>query len=734
MRRDRRRGTAVHSFWCCVRTVVCASALSAPVVRSATTLGPDPVWREAAAPARVVVRAEALRRGSVRASRTLVSVPDGVKVARGLTKSGRLVPVRVLAGEGGRSAVLVDSSRIRGEDFCVYLGVGDDGGTLRDSRPVAMQASKATGQDAAESWDAFRFLLWRRGVRVRRTLVAGFGGEGGNTRLDWRGSGWSRNGFLIERQSWVMVPERCRARFAVDGKDATFLVVDGRLAAERPGEHAAGQWGLGQEMELEAGLHRIVAFNISRRQTALRVGWSIDGGAVKQIGVEQLVTGAEMVSGRLERANAVVHAGAKVSVGAPYAFGEGGEALVALTLQDNSRDWLGGEWVTEWFVDGVSRGIGERVEAIVEAGLAHEVTSQVVSDLGFSSAVSVGVAARLEKADRYGLSGRLRGVPAICYEADRVWPSVELRADTPPDIEFDVSATIAMVDGRREVRSGRFAVERSWGQLALPAVTAGDVAEVDWQVAYGGVGLASGRVVFARAPYKEVPREARGDVLLDSRDEQTVLVLEPYATLPPVQWAYRGVYPVALLDASLGTPIFFKGAEEARFDGRLSALMKRDRDDFMHIDASWLQDKGDVQQSLGRVAELASSFGRYPGIVVIAFGGEALVNRQPAGLFERELAALCALLTGPGEVDVVLVTPPPYEGYEEASRKFAQCVQRVADAQGVGVADVFTAFRTFEGQLDPLVSGFEVTDAGQALAAQVLARTLSRITEGGAHE
>ena len=132
----------------------------------------------------------------------------------------------------------------------------------------------------------------------------------------------------------------------------------------------------------------------------------------------------------------------------------------------------------------------------------------------------------------------------------------------------------------------------------------------------------------------------------------------------------------------------------------------------------------DVEGSLRTLAPLGGlAFVRRGDLVVVSLGLEAYVDREPVPAFERRVAALCGLLREAVGADVVLVTPPPFAEDRAAIRPYAEAVLRVADAYGLVVADVYSAFGGHV-RSEQLYDGLRVTEEGQALAASVIARAL----------
>jgi hypothetical protein len=96
------------------------------------------------------------------------------------------------------------------------------------------------------------------------------------------------------------------------------------------------------------------------------------------------------------------------------------------------------------------------------------------------------------------------------------------------------------------------------------------------------------------------------------------------------------------------------------------------------------------------------------------------------GDFERHVAAVTDVVFSRFRHPVVLVTTPPYLSDPVRAREFAFAIRRVADARGIPVADLYSAFMGM-GSVDRFFAGndLELSEDGARLTAQVIARALT---------
>lgn len=690
-------------------------------------------WEESQADARLVLN------GPWRRGARLVSIPDGFQSAIGYTASGERLPVQVFEGREGHGGALIDVTDAGGvQSVALYLGAGTNDRRIKVNRPVSVELRKVTGKDPAKDWTAFRYQLGRASRLFGRCELPAFGTAIHPAQVDFcsrhRHSRSHRsrnlNACLAEMTSWIYSPVRETVTFGVDGRDAVFLLVDGALVASQAGRRNPGRWSRGKTVTLSPGLHKVQVFTMAIHAGDLKVGMSMQGDAMAPIGSTDLVVGGTKADGRMEWRGRQIHPDFTVNAGRAFRFGDTGEALVALSMKDATANVSDAELSHEWFVDGKRVGKGPVFRHVLKARRRHRVKLRIRAGEETFDSVGKWVTVRPEAPTSYDVAGALKGIPAVCYERDVVRPRFELRGDAPETMSLDVVVSVKKTDGSTEQTKEALRLEQQWADAVLSPVVADAVASFRWSVAYGGVDIACGRISFLRPPLQPVDLQAVGDMFFNGEEGRCVFVLSPYSPLSPPSHRYRAGFPVVFLDAALGTSVHFRGDSAQRFDARLPALLQGDKEAFYYRDASWQPDLVYAQQSLARVAALSQDYAGFKGTLVLAFGGEAILNEQPVADFERELAALCAILNAFPGIDLILATPPSYEGAEAKARHLAEAVQRVADVQGLEVADIFTAVRALGDDADEVLEGMHVTEIGQQLAAQVFARALSRVMAG----
>jgi hypothetical protein len=336
---------------------------------------------------------------------------------------------------------------------------------------------------------------------------------------------------------------------------------------------------------------------------------------------------------------------------------------------------------------------------------------------------------------QYAVSGRLVGIPPCGYEDDLVRPELHVRATAPDTVRYRAEVEILLAGGRTTNVQSEVALTRSWGRLLLPVATAGAFQQISWRIRHAGVTLDQGVLRFDTPPFEAFPTRLDGEQLQTETNAVMLIAHRASAGSSP---CFEGVRPrdrVLLLDGFL-----LSGEDrDLSLAGMLDDLLTADGclppEAYRRV--SGLTGGGHAAlQGLARLQVLVQAGGFLPAdVVVVAPSLAALGQGESLAQFERRLAALTGLLTGPGRATVILVTPPPFEvlpGYEglratggqaPGARQVAEIICRVADAHGLPVADLYTRFMTSDQRAGLLRNG-GVTAEGLALAADVLLRIL----------
>lgn len=653
------------------------------------------------------------------------------------------VPSRILHADEREVAVMLDTTYVAaGSAVAVYARGGDEpaepaGTGPLDPAPLFGEVRRVAGQDYPETWAAHLFQRRRMREPFRSFRAVSFDHAGRESNPEkWREE-WTRSGYCVDLATWFRVSEPGVHRFAVKGANSIFLLWG---EAETPLVEAAGgarlddgnpaddAWVVGPEVRLQPGVHRLRLVQVSRRFSNARAGWIPPGaGAPVDLPVERMLSGQRQLPVlRQESRRAVVQAGFEADVRPGYRFRGVPEVFAPVRLKSLSLDWLGGPLTQRWTLDGRELAEGAAAAPVLTAG-AHRLGLLARNGLGFQARAERLVRVPAVAAEEYRIAGSLQGVPAICFPQDRVWPDLWVTGSLPPEIPVRALLWVRDRMDRTERWEADLALQLGWGHLRGTEFAVGDLAEIGWEIRHGGVRLAAQTTRFLRQPFERLPGRVFGNELHHGA-ERLVLVVRQAAAAPapgaPVAPAPAGAGRIVCLDSTLAPPGWYSGREEETFHHRLGRLLANGvaAPRIEGWDYESLADAGG--ESLRALAPLAAlQRFRRGDRVVVSLGLEAYADREPVGAFERRLAALCGLLREAVGAEVLLATPPPFGDDRRAIRPYAEAVLRVADAYGLEVADIFSAFG---GHACPqrLYDGLRVTGEGQALAAGVVARAL----------
>jgi len=629
----------------------------------------------------------------------------------------------------------------RGEEM-----VAPDAEGSFDPAPILGEIRRVVGQDYPETWAQHLFQRRRMGSPFRSYRAVSFehAQREGNPR-QWRRDEWSRAGYCVEFSSWVRVTEAGTYRMAARGAGSVFLLWGAdeepvvefttpddlvvRRSVNQPTD-SSQPWRTGAELRLTPGVYPIRIVQISRQSCDATPAW-IPPGADEpvEIPADQLMTGQKLLPRlRYEKIDGIVHADFADHIAPGYRFRgvEGTFALVSLNAA--SIDWTRDELEHWWQIgDGPRRRGSVWTLPLPQGHHAVGLTSR--NSLGFESRVTRELIVSDVAVDEYRVSGALHGVPSICYDSDRIWPDVWLSGTTPTNVVLQCRLTIAQLDGRTTTSESDVVLVNTWGRLRGEEIKADDVASIGWEISHAGKVLAQQHVRFVRQPFTVLPEDSVGSELV-SGGERVVLVVRRMAANvdnppPTLARAER----IVCLDSTLAPQGWYAGSNDTPFYEVLQKLLSEQLPEdggkpVGRIDYETLSHNADG--SLRSFAPLAGlqEF-RRGDLVVISLGLEAYADREPPAALERRLAGLCALLLEVAGAEVVLVTPPPIGESRSDMRPYAESVLRVADAYGLGVADLYSAFGG-HGRSVALFEGLRVTGEGQRLAASVLLRVLQR--------
>ena len=719
-----------------------------------------PNWQEPASPARLVFRRPPQE------DFCLLSAPaksDSVPVTGGKAWSGSSAcPVRLVWADGSHVWFLVDGRNLpESQEPALYLftnaAVALPNVVLRDPLPVRFYAQRTAGQDLPVTREQLQILDTRVDREPFYRDLAGFEAEDGVPGGWYRGD-WQRKNHLFQFSSWMLFAATGRYVCSLKTDLPVWLSVDGESVFEHPaGRHAA--WTNARPQTIAAGVHYVVVRGVTRKDLSLAARWTLEGRAdATEVAA---VTGGENVCARLERRDRRLHALAVAKLSRAYGFEGVTNVFVPVTLESRSVAWDGGPVFCTWRFEGRELGSNRSCRAVLCAAPdTREVELRVADSHGNTAQDVVPVALDGPPRNRYRVSGRLVGLPAVAYGEDPVRPEIHVRATSPDDLDFTVETTLLRAGGGSVSITGLVDIVRSWGRLALPADTADAFSRIDWRVLHGGVVLDAGATVFERAPFCHLPDALDGDMLCAGTN--TLVLLARRASIgEPLRFeGVRTGQRLLLLDGFLATGVDTNlavqlddalGGVQGIAPSPLAAgerMVAGGRASPRAMDAGpgvavlyrrinlRVMETADCAEGVARLLPLVRVGALLPAdVVVVAPSFEALGQGEMLAQFERRLAALAGLLSAPGRASVLLVTPPPFailpgcEGLRASgnrppdARQIAEIVCRVADAHGLPVIDLYTTFVT-AGDRVPLIHDSSLTAAGQALAAEELRRVV----------
>jgi hypothetical protein len=710
--------------------------LFAPVSRVAG----DPVWVDAVAAARLVFLVPPGEEFC------LVSAParlDSEFLAGSSAWAGSApVSFRLVWTDGTSIHYLVDCREMAPQqEIYLYLRaqaappVPPETG-LTDPTPVRFTAERAAGQDLLATWEQIQVLESRVDPDpVVLSLSSMDVNETGSA--EWfRGDGQRRN-HLIRFKTWLLVPKAGPYRFGLRTDQTCWMLIDGERLVEPPTDRRL-TWTWSRSVPLAAGLHRVEVRGVSRDRMRLATGWS-SGGSVQAKGVVP-ITGGEPIRGRFERHDRRLHAQAVVTPGPVYAFEGSSRVFSDVRFESRSLSWDNRPMTAVWEQDGVVIGTGGTVRALLaDRSTPFRIGLTVTDDKGHVAQDALGVTIGGSPRKVYRVSGRLFGVPAVAYEEDPVRPEVQVRASSPDSVDFHVFAQIERVTASGIGKAGLVDMVRTWGRLVLPQEPAGVLRSIAWQVKHAGVTLDAGTTVVERTPFQYLPDALDGDSLKHGETNVSWIARRASAGDPLPFPKVRAGQRLLFLDGFLAPWDVSRTQEVIRLDQRLGRVVESDPDSavvYRRVNLRAMEQEISTE-GVSRLLPLAQAGSLLPAdVVVIGPAVDSLADGDSIESFERRLSALVGLLTGPGHARVLLVTPPPFDflmppggtGYPCAqmpdSRQLAERICRVADAYGMPVVDLYTAFFGADAEEAWIDGAGGLTPVGLEQAAGMVRRAL----------
>ena len=683
-----------------------AAFATAPDARAAA---PEPPWKFEDSPRRAVFT---LPPGQTHVMACLpATLPKGAIVGgiRAATANGDR-QVRIIAAARDSIDVLVDCTGLAPRTpVALYMVPGANppaaDSSVVDPFPVRVEVRRAGGHDVPASYESLRFVSDRQLAPPFLMALPAFAPVESAPPNAWYQGGWQRPTYVASLSSWLIVGEAGDYTFALGDFAASFLAIDGRQCVAHPPEWAGAKpWETSEPIHLAPGLHRIEILTVCGKAIRVKAGWIPPGSEeIEPIPAARLACGGKPAALRLESRDSTLHASFTGRPGPAYVFRGIDTIFSPVRLESTTANWTDEPIEScEWSSDGRILGNGQSILAITSASGEVPVKLRVRLPSGVESTSESKVKLPRGPSREYLVSGRLFGVPSVCYDDDPVRPELHIRSTATPGVDLVASITATAPDGSKRTAEATVQLVRTWGRIELPQCFARDVASLEWSISHAGATLAKGRAVFHRAPYSEAPASLEGDTLIDADGSVCVLVA-------PRSSHGGGRRPFNRLVDSSGCLFldgFFQDDTLPGFDGAgTNACPTRIR----YLDLPSASD----EMRFGRLAAIADAAtlrrqglfdGEAGGLVAIAPDISGLAVNETPEDFERRLAALVSLLQDVFLCDVILVTPPAgtvrmpaIAGGSDPDRLVARIVADVADATGASIADAYTLSRTHGG-------------------------------------
>jgi hypothetical protein len=704
---------------------------------------PAPDWRFPAFPLRTVfsIPPEARTNLMLKLPRS-GAMPVTPNAFYACDAEGRPLSLRVAHADADEVVLLLDVSRSDRRSGAVYYGAAPGGSLARapeaapDETPLAMGVLPLQGRAIPTSWDRLRHML--KGTERIRTpyQVADFDEIEPATysRGEERRPGRHRHGHgvrAVALRSFLLCSRAGSYRFAVDCADAGFVAVDGEPVAAWPGEHEPRDWQLGAPVALKAGVHRLDVFNVfDGAERRLRVGWQTPGRRdVAPIRAPDLVSACEATETRDERMDRTLQPGFVATPVRAYSFRGHPSVFVETQCRNLTENWIASEMGVRWrFGDGAASDENNPVHVYTSAD-SFKVSLEVRDRLGFVAACSESVDCRQITPEEYAVSFDLTGLPAACFGRDKAAPFLKLEGSGPADMTVEASWERIARNGGTEQDGKALALSGATIFLPLPPISSKDTDTLRWRVRHRRVTLVEETIKFVRAPFDTLPVRVEGDRLFDAEGRRLVLVPEEAggSVRQPVLDPGRRFERVVCVDDSLAVAGLAAASRGEPFDRVLTRLLTGRAQEVRYAMLPAWDAFEESYGPLRKLVDVPDILRRErPDVAMVSIGLRDILELKDADAFERQVAALSDLVAGRMSIPMVWVTPPPYAAAPERSRVFAAVIRRVAEARGIPVADLYTAFQCATDsrhvffQENPLMLSAE----GHRLAGQQMARAL----------
>ena len=710
-----------------IRSGCCVIALWAGLLAGAPAATP-PDWILPAFPERAVFTPDTVPGGYTLLFLSAEKTVNGSLAVR--QTGGDPAPFRIVHAGPDSVAVLIRAGTNRVQrPMALYLNgrVKGDAGedALRNPLPVGLEIYRAPGQGIPETWERMRYLFATTARRQEFEYLENFQEESiagqGQQRGRKRGQ---EHRWLIRMRTWLLVSGDGPYRLAVQSRNSTFVLLDGRLVTSRTSDAREGEWTTGAPVVLRAGVYRLDVYHCSGPALSVRLGWQVPGAAgVVPVPLEALVTSGEAVEPRLERMDRAINPDFGWDMEAPYAVQDGAVVFVPVRFKNRSANRLSPDMQFRWdFGDGNTSSEPAPHHVYHRPGL-WRVTLSARDAMGFSAACERRVDTSLAEPKRIRIGGRVEALPAVCFGSDVVQPRCRVEGDPGSFTDLILHARLWQSGKESTVRLP-VVLPATWS----PAISnAGDWHRLEWTLMHRDVPLTAGSVQVQVPPLSAAGLSVNGQSLWTARGEQVVLM--PWAPNQAVRrspWPLRAQRRIAVVGEGPVIQSLSRQGVHSRWGKRNGS-----NEGIPPIQVVALPDWSRDPNVYGPLLKLVETPAAVPagarGLLVCLGFSDWLAGTDPR-VFERQVAALSDGLLG--DVPLMWVTPPPAGDTPGAMRPYVEAIVRTAYVRGIPVADLYSAF-TMTDQSIPLLddTGLALTRAGEHLMLRVLDAALAAASE-----
>jgi hypothetical protein len=675
------------------------------------------------------------------------SMPVTQNSFRAYGPDGTPLPLRVVhAGKAQVVLMLEAAPHLVSRSCSVYYGGSLSNEPAKSPEAAVDQAPLAFGfkslpvRAIPTSWERLRHMITSKPDLIRTPYrAAGFDeigpamerSEADRVSKSKRDKHHRKGGINVAVvRSYLLCPLTGSYRFAVDCLDAGFVAVDGELVVGWPGEHAPGVWQLGVPIFLKDGVHRVEVFNVfGGGEPNLRVGWLPPGrNEVAPLAVPDLIASCEVMDARAERINRTIQPGFIATPMGVYSFRGDSAVFVAVRFRNITENWITTEMESHWkFGDGTQSDEKSPVH-VYRAADVFKASLEVRDALGFVAGCSESVDCRQIEPEEYALSFDMTGLPAVCYGRDQVAPFLRIQGEVPTNVVLEASWEFRLRSGVTIKDHRDIALHNQTQLIQLGPVVAGEMENLSWSVSHRQSRLGGEMIRFVRQPFDALATRIEGDKLYAADGARLILVpaegVSSFRYATPVPDHHLG--RLVCTDDSLAVSgLIGPGIEP--FDRILARLLTGRIGEVSYAALPEWSRFPESYGSLRKLVDVPVALHRERAdVAILSIGLQDILAVKDVDGFERQAAALSDIVATSMNIRTVWVTPPPYPSAPERSRVFAAAIRRVAEARGIPVADLFTAFscatdsRHVFFQKNPLM----LSDLGHRLAGQQIARAL----------